>query len=416
SNFYLKLYGHDVQIDHRSYKERGIEMEPQPKRGRGIIEQEKRIQKLEGSSEFSFVTDKARAFYDVQLRNLYRIIRHPEIVFDIVTKHHGTFMWADVQKKIHQYVDDPHLFNRVDAKLKNSPELIVLQFDPENKGSTVYTTRRMLAAEKSLIETVDNLGKMQSHGVETHHIESAITKADKELIKYGGLSADQKTAIHHLVNKGQIKCVVGIAGAGKTTALEVCHEIWKSEGYAVYGLAPTGKASQNLESKTLGNALDQSGIPSTTLHKFLKSYEEGRCQYNEKSVLILDEAGMVDLGRFEKLLGTVKNLGIKLIIVGDGAQLQPVEAGPAFRLVTTRLGKAGLNTVIRQKEDWQKEATVLFGRQKTEEAIKAYAGKGYVHIVGEKLPTSKTPEDCVNQYEIAHRVSSLIYREMAKPC
>ncbi|KAB2831860.1 MAG: AAA family ATPase, partial [Caedimonadaceae bacterium] len=338
---------HDVQIDHRSYKERGIEMESQPKRGRGIIEQEKRIQKLEGGNEFSFVTDKARAFYDVQLRNLYPILRYPEIVLDIVTKHHGTFMWADVQKKIHQYVDDPHLFNSVEAKLKNSSELIALQFDPENKDSIVYTTRRMLTAEKSLVATADKLGKVQSHSVEAHHIENAIAKADKELSEHGGLSADQKTAIHHLVNKGQIKCVVGIAGAGKTTALEVCHEIWKVSGYAVYGLAPTGKASQNLESKTLGNSLDQSGIPSTTLHKFLKAYKEGRCQYNEKSILVLDEAGMVDIGRFEKLLGAVKSLGVKLIVVGDGAQLQPVEAGPAFRLVTARLGKAELNTVIR---------------------------------------------------------------------
>ncbi|MBY0501849.1 MAG: AAA family ATPase [Alphaproteobacteria bacterium] len=415
SNFHLKLNGHDVRIDHRSHKERGIEMEPQPKRGRGIVEQEKRIQKLEGGNEFSFVTDKAKAFYDVQLRNLYRIIRNPEIVFDIVTKHHGTFMWADVQKKLHQYVDDSHLFNRIDIKLKNSNELIPLRYDPENDNSTIYTTRHMLATEKSLVETADGLGQVKSHGVEVRHIENAIAKTNEELKKHGGLSSDQKNAIHHLTDEGQIKCVVGIAGAGKTTALEVCHEIWKAQGYAVYGLAPTGKASQNLESKTLGDgSLEQSGIPSTTLHKFLKSYEEGRCQYNERSVLVLDEAGMVDMGRFEKLLGAVKELGVKLIVVGDGAQLQPVEAGPAFRLITTRLGKAELNTVIRQKEEWQKEATVLFGQQKTAEAIKAYAEKGYVHIVEEKLPSLKTPEGCVKVYEISHRVSSLIYREMAK--
>ncbi|MBL8676221.1 MAG: AAA family ATPase [Alphaproteobacteria bacterium] len=415
SNFHLKLNGHDIQIDHRSNKERGIEMEPQPKWGQGIGEQEKRIQKIEEGDKLSFVTDKAKAFYDVQLRNLYRILKNPESVFDIVTKHHGTFMWADVQKKLHQYVDDTHLFNRVDAKLKNSNELIVLQYDPENNNPIIYTTRRMLAAEKSLVETADSLGKAQSRGVKARHIEKAIAKANEELKKYGGLSSDQKNAIHHLVDEGQIKCVVGIAGAGKTTALEVCHEIWKAEGYAVYGLAPTGKASQNLESKTLvGSSLEQSGIPSTTLHKFLKSYEEGRCQYNERSVLVLDEAGMVDIERFEKLLGAVNELGVKLIVVGDGAQLQPVEAGPAFRLVTTRLGKAELNTVIRQKEEWQKEATFLFGQQKTEEAIKAYAEKGYVHIVEEKLPSSKTPEDFVKLYEISHRVSSLLYREMAK--
>jgi ATP-dependent exoDNAse (exonuclease V) alpha subunit len=65
---------------------------------------------------------------------------------------------------------------------------------------------------------------------------------------------------------GQLKCVVGIAGSGKTTILSVCNEIWESAGHRVYGLAPTGKAAQNLE---------QSGIQSTTVHKFLKEFESG---------------------------------------------------------------------------------------------------------------------------------------------
>jgi phage/plasmid primase-like uncharacterized protein len=181
--------------------------------------------------------------------------------------------------------------------------------------------------------------------------------------------------------------------------------IWKNEGYEIYGLTPTGKAAQNLE---------QSGINSTTLHKFLKSYKEGRCQYDEKSVLVLDEAGMVDMERFEKLLGATKELRVKLIIVGDGAQLQPVEAGPAFRLVTTRLGKSELNTVLRQKEAWQREATVLFGKQETRDAIQTYADKGFVHIVEEDLPSTNKPEGIVKLYEVAHRVSALMYREMLK--
>jgi ATP-dependent exoDNAse (exonuclease V) alpha subunit len=78
-----------------------------------------------------------------------------------------------------------------------------------------------------------------------------------------------------------------------------------------------------------------------------------------------------------------------LIVVGDGAQLQPVEAGPAFRLVTERIGKSELHTVIRQKEEWQKEATLLFGRQETQDAIQTYMDRGHVHIVEEILPTGK---------------------------
>ncbi|MBP9692928.1 MAG: AAA family ATPase [Alphaproteobacteria bacterium] len=407
SNTCLKLHGHDVQIDHRSHRERGIEMEPQPKLGRNILEQESRVQKLEGREVLSStVTDKGKAFHDAQLRNLYRIMRNPEVVLDIVTKHHATFMWADVQNVLHRYVDDIPLLERLEDKLKTSKDLLVLRpegIDPVEKG--IYTTHRMLRSEKSLIETAEGLGKVNSHGVDASHTESAINQANENLKEHGGLSDDQVKAIHHLVDEGQIKCVVGIAGAGKTTALGVCHEIWKDEGYNVYGLTPTGKAAQNLE---------QSGINSTTLHKFLKSFENGRCQYIGKSILVLDEAGMVDMERFEKLLGAVKELGVKLIVVGDGAQLQPVEAGPAFRLVTTRLGKVELNTVLRQKEGWQREATVLFGKQETKEAIQAYADKSHVHIVKEDLPSWDKVSDAVKLYEISHRVSSLMYREMAR--
>ncbi len=381
SNFHLKLRGHDVHIDHRSNFERGIEMEPQPKLGRGVLEQEKRLQLLEGGETYSPLTESARIFHDAQLRNLYRIVRNPNVILDIATKHHSTFMWADVQKVLYRHVDEVSLFQRLEAKLKNSTELLLLRSD--EKLGNIYTTHTMLKAERNLIETAENLNQLKTHGVEKIHIDHGIEKANKALENKGGLSEDQVHAIHHLVDEGQIKCVVGIAGAGKTTALGVCHEIWKNQGYAVYGMTPTGKAAQNLE---------QSGINSTTLHKFLKSFGEGRCQYNQNSILVLDEAGMVDVERFGKLLEAVQKLGVKLIVVGDGAQLQPVEAGPAFRLVTTRLGRSELNTVVRQKEDWQRGATVLFGQQKTYEALQRYVDKGCVHIIEEEAsqPTIDT--------------------------
>ncbi len=381
SNFHLKLNGHDVQIDHRCNKDRGIEMEPQPKRGKGALEFERKEQSKSPQNQSGPITDKAKEFQAVQLRNLYRIVRNPEVVLDIATKHHATFMWADVQKVLHRYVDDIALFQRLEARLQSSPELILLRTE-EKDGKAIYTTREMLKAERSLVERAETLDKAKTHGVTEQGIVKGIQNANETLKEHGGLSQDQIKAIYHLADTGQIKCMVGIAGAGKTTALGVCQDIWKAEGYNVYGLAPTGKAAQNLE---------DSGIPSTTLHKFLLSYEQGRCQYNANSVLVLDEAGMVDIPRFDKLMSTVKQLGVKLIVVGDGAQLQPVEAGPAFRLVTERLGKSELNTVIRQKEDWQKQATVLFGKQQTQAAIQEYADRGYVHIVNEEAPKSPEP-------------------------
>jgi ATP-dependent exoDNAse (exonuclease V) alpha subunit len=41
SNFHLKLHGHDVRVDHRCHQERGIDIEPQPKMGKNVLELEK---------------------------------------------------------------------------------------------------------------------------------------------------------------------------------------------------------------------------------------------------------------------------------------------------------------------------------------------------------------------------------------
>ncbi|MBY0273507.1 MAG: AAA family ATPase [Alphaproteobacteria bacterium] len=402
SNFHLKLHGHEIQIDHRSNIERGIEMEPQPKLGRGVRECEERLQRFEGNVEktekTSPILDKAKAFHDVQLRNLYRIVRNPETVFDIVTRHHATFMWADVQKILGRYVDDETLFQRLDTRLQNSKELLLLKGNGEQ---AIYTIHTMLKAEKKLVGTAEMLAGHASHSVSSISLEGGLERLKMGLAQKGHtLSNGQEQAIRHLVDDGQLKCIVGYAGAGKTTALEACRDIWEDAGYRVYGLAPTGRAAQNLEG---------SGIKSQTLHKFLKSLEEGRCQYNENSVLILDEAGMVDVERFDKFLGAVQTLGVKAVVVGDGAQIQPVEAGPAFRLVTERVGVSRLEEIVRQKEEWQKKATVLFGQQESQKAIGAYQKRGHIHLVGESLPT-----DIVSRYEMAARTSGLIFREIMR--
>jgi ATP-dependent exoDNAse (exonuclease V) alpha subunit len=175
---------------------------------------------------------------------------------------------------------------------------------PEGVGleeRAIYTTRSMLKAEKELVETAENLAShLYSCCVSCCSPSWPFLSYRNKLKEKGGtLSEGQEEAIRHVVAEGQLKCLVGYAGAGKTTALEACRETWEAEGYRVYGLAPTGRAAQNLEG---------SGIPSQTLHKFLRAFEGGRCQYDSKSILVLDEAGMVDVERFDRFLNAVTNL------------------------------------------------------------------------------------------------------------
>jgi ATP-dependent exoDNAse (exonuclease V) alpha subunit len=45
-----------------------------------------------------------------------------------------------------------------------------------------------------------------------------------------------------------------------------------------------------------------------------------------------------------------RKAGAKLVLVGDPEQLQPIEAGAAFRAIVERIGYAELETIYRQKE------------------------------------------------------------------
>ena len=179
------------------------------------------------------------------------------------------------------------------------------------------------------------------------------------------------------------------------------------------GLAPTGRATQNLE---------ESGIPSHTLHRFLYQFEQGRSQLNAKTVLVLDEAGMVDIRRMEQFIQAVETLGVKAVVVGDGAQLQAVEAGDAFRLITSRMDVFYLQDVRRQEQEWQREATKAFGRLETESALKMYLDKGQVTFVEEHVPqveklvAAGDMKGVVALYNLSHRmVGRLWHVGLAKP-
>jgi Ti-type conjugative transfer relaxase TraA len=415
ANFHLRLHGFEQTLDHRSNKEQGLELEPQSKLGSNIQEIEHRAGNDVKSLNCKAVTKQGIAYQAVKLRNMYLIIKRPEAIFEMVTKSQSTFMWGDVQKKLAHYVDDATLFQRLDAQLQASKELVLLRNieftnkDGSLKQAPVYTCKSMLQTEIELIALAESLSQTQSHKIKEKALNKAVARYNQKLEQHGGLSYDQVQAIKHMVQPHQLACVVGYAGAGKTTALSVTKEIWERSGYAVYGLAPTGRARENLK---------QSGFKSYTLHEFLQDYDNGRCQFRSKSILVLDEGGMVSTYRLQQFLEAAERLGVKAVVVGDGAQLQSSEAGPALRLVTERVGYAKLEHIVRQKVDWQKEATVLFGQNRTREALQKYHDHGCIQVCKEQVTSlddllkNHDYREVVLLYNLSRRLAGNIYHEM----
>ena len=116
TNFHLKMHGFEERLDHRSYAERGIEIEPQLKRGTNIKEFEVRVGNNLKELFSSVTSEKAIAFRETKLRNICRIIRKPEIVLDIVSKHHATFMWGDIERVLNRYIEDQDLYHQLEQK------------------------------------------------------------------------------------------------------------------------------------------------------------------------------------------------------------------------------------------------------------------------------------------------------------
>jgi len=99
---------------------------------------------------------------------------------------------------------------------------------------------------------------------------------------------------------------------------------------------------------------------------------------SRKSVLVIDEAGMVGLDDMYDLVKMSKERNIKLVLVGDQDQLQPVSMGAPFRAILERLGFVEMNEIKRQKDVLDREATKDLAQGKIGLAIDHYLKKDRV--------------------------------------
>jgi hypothetical protein len=275
-----------------------------------------------------------------------------------------------VARTLHRYIDDPDAFQAAFAKALASPSLVELR--PEQKddlGRTVeparYSTKEMIAVERQMADSADRMAQSRTFGVTRSKVEQAI--ADRPF-----LAEEQKAAVRHVTGPERIKAVAGLAGAGKSTMLGAARQAWEAEGYQVVGAALAGKAAEGLE--------ESSGIRSRTLASFERSWERGRDMLNARSVLVIDEAGMVGSRQLSRVLAQADLAGAKVVLVGDPEQLQPIGPGAAFRAVAERAGFVELGEIRRQREGWQREASVDFARHRTADGLQAYAQRGAIHF------------------------------------
>lgn len=391
ANRHLERAGLDVRIDHRSHSERGLELEPTEHMGVHATQ----VQRRGGD------VSRGRLEKDAAARNAELIREKPEQVLAVVSREKSVFDRHDIARALHRYLDgDAKTFQSAFSSVMASKSLVELQ--PASEGALArYSTREMVEIEGRMAEAAVQMAEDRSYRVEPRHVETAMSRQDAAIrssvassiackveageldrnqadrtVGAAGLSDEQRAAIAHVTGPERIAAVVGFAGAGKSTMLAGAREAWEAQGYRVHGAALSGKAAEGLE--------ESSGIKSRTLASWEYGWQNDRGKLGRGDVLVIDEAGMIESRQLARIIVEAQRAGAKVALIGDDEQLPAIGAGAAFRAVTEQIGAAELTDIRRQREDWQRTASVSFATNRTVEGLAAYAERGHVKMLEAK--------------------------------
>jgi conjugative relaxase-like TrwC/TraI family protein len=205
-----------------------------------------------------------------------------------------------------------------------------------------YSTNELLTLERAALALVERGRDADAPTVSPARLEQ-IERADRIV-----LSAEQERMVREVTTTpNRVVCVVGLAGAGKTTATHAVAQVFGHDGVEVCGAAPSGVAAEKLQ--------DETGIPATTLHRLLeRARREGGLP--QRSVLVVDEAAMAETRILAPVLGLVEQAEGKAILIGDPQQLPAVGAGGLFAGIVEREGAVMLGENRRQRDELERDA------------------------------------------------------------
>jgi len=425
-NQYAQEKGYDYHLDHRSYKDQGIKLVATKHLGPNARH---RLQELSQN-----VQDNE----EVRQKNLEILLKHPEEIIKVVASQKAVFTQVDLAKEIFKRVGgDDKLYAVLKAKVDGIeiPSIAIIgktlndnslyeskniQFKKEDyvrtidsftakilseehaiylgeniKGQVFYTSHEMKKHETAISETVVLLKQRETHHIAEKHKFNSIEKIQNELeITF---TQEQIGAIDHLLSNKAISVLTGKAGTGKSTVLKPVVEAYRKSGFNVIGTAFQGKVADqlanelNIEGYTLDqlnnrwNAQDK--LKTIIENKELKGQalvkakaEAERLQewrLTDKHVVILDEGSMVHGSLWKSLLQEVERSGAQLRIVQDNKQIKALYGLDAARLIEEKVGAYEIKGVVRQKEQWMREASALLNEHRIEEGLKPYYERGH---------------------------------------
>jgi conjugative relaxase-like TrwC/TraI family protein len=234
-----------------------------------------------------------------------------------------------------------------------------------------WTTRELREREQQMLTVAGGRASERAAPVSEQALKDAWVRAGREI--GGSLSVEQREALQTITGRGGVSALVGQAGTGKGVVIATAAGAWRSEGYEVIGTAVAGATAERLRE-------DAKLERSLTTDSLLAKMQGGQVALNEKTVIVMDEAGMADTQRLASLVEETARSQSKLVLVGDQAQLSAIGAGGMFGAIQEQVPAAALREVHRAEQRWERDAWRQIREGASEKALTQYVAHEQLHL------------------------------------
>jgi|UniRef100_A0A6C0CIR6 exodeoxyribonuclease V alpha subunit len=271
--------------------------------------------------------------------------------------------------KLRKFCEDKNLLGKYNKYLNILNSLLI----EHSSYKGLYGIKEFVELEKNIGETVMNMYYDNDNDIDEDKFTIFITSFENK--KKYKLTNEQIQAIKFAII-GDLSIITGPPGTGKTTIVEAIIEWYQNENpyYNISLQAPTGKAikgllekCENIKNKDICGTLHKCLL--NTFPKIKQEINTGETQDKLPHTIhkiIVDEASMIDIFMFKKLLNFCDYFQCSLLLCGDINQLPPVGKGQPFAsIINSDLFNTQLLTEIKRQDNGKLKDCIININNKT---------------------------------------------------
>jgi Ti-type conjugative transfer relaxase TraA len=285
-------------------------------------------------------------------------------VLEAMTEQRATFTAEALDRQLAKQIRGRLARAQFGEQVLGRPEAVKLT-DQAGGPTTRYTSRAVLRAEQHVLSAAEALDHDRRH--------DAGDKIRATVLGSGSFSTarpEQVRAFREATGPGGLALIDGQAGTGKSYTMSAIRHAYEAAGCQVIGLAPTNAVAQDMQRDGFRRA--------ATVHSELFALNNARTNWDRRTVVMVDEAAMLDTKLMAMVTAYARASGAKLILVGDDRQLSSIERGGMFGALKERYGAAALKEVTRQRKDDDRRATSMMAEGNFHDALAMYEAKGAI--------------------------------------